>query len=320
LREANYPTTLSAARSKVKKLLTPRRPRYNADMILVGTAGWSYPDWEGIAYPKADDGLRTVARYLDCVEIDSSFYRPPTERMTAAWVKATPPEFRFLAKAWQRFTHERQTKWSPAELDLFLGGLAPLRDRLDALLFQFPWSFRNEPRNRDWLASLADAFDGWPFAVEVRHDSWTPDAFGGWIYCNVDQPQLKHCLPPADISTSDTGYYRLHGRNAKNWFEEKQTVYGGRYDYLYSDAELDELLGKIRAVAAKTKKTFVIFNNHKDAKAFSNALQLKAAIAPPVRAPAALVARYPALRGKVTVDGEQQLLLLPTRGDAPPAS
>jgi uncharacterized protein YecE (DUF72 family) len=283
-------------------------------MILIGTAGWSYPDWEGIAYPKAKtaERLRTVARYLDCVEVDSSFYHPPTARMTAAWVQATPPPFRFLAKAWQRFTHQRDSQWSPAEFDLFVGGLAPLRDRLDALLFQFPWSFRNEPRNRDWLAGIADAFAGWPVAVEVRHDSWTPDAFHGLIYCNIDQPQLNHCLPPTEIATAETGYYRLHGRNAKNWFREKQDVYGGRYDYLYSEAELDELLGKIQAVAKTTKKTFVIFNNHKDAKAFSNALQLKAALIPdaPVRAPATLVARYPALRGRVIVEGEQQLPLV----------
>jgi uncharacterized protein YecE (DUF72 family) len=73
---------------------------------------------------------------------------------------------------------------------------------------------------------------------------------------------------------------------------------------------LEELLGKIRAVAEKTKRTFVIFNNHKDAKALSNALQLKAALAPGVRAPATLVARYPALRGRVIVEGEQQLPLM----------
>jgi uncharacterized protein YecE (DUF72 family) len=295
-------------------------------VIHVGTAGWSYPDWEGIAYPKTKpaERLRTVARYLDCVELDSSFYRPPTARMTAAWAKAAPPEFRFLAKAWQRFTHERDSPWSRAERDLFLEGLAPLRERLDALLFQFPWSFRNDARNRDWLLRIADAFAGWPVAVEVRHDSWAPDLFRerGLIYCNVDQPQLDHCLPPTEIATTETGYYRLHGRNAKNWFREKQDVYGGRYDYLYSEAELDELLGKIRAVAGKTTKTFVIFNNHKDAKAFSNALQLKAALTPgvAVRAPATLVARYPSLRARVIAEGEQQLPLIPRPDDAPPAS
>jgi uncharacterized protein YecE (DUF72 family) len=196
------------------------------------------------------------------------------------------------------------------------GGLAPLREagRLDALLFQFPWSLRDHAGNRDWLAGIADAFAGWPVAVEVRHDSWTPDFFSerGLIYCNVDQPQLAHCLPATNVATTDTGYYRLHGRNAKNWFREKQAVYGGRYDYLYSEAELEELLPKIRAVAERTKKTFVIFNNHKDAKAFSNALQLKVALdsAAPVRAPVSLVERYPVLRGRVVAEGEQQLPLV----------
>src|SRR5438128_1840636 len=200
--------------------------------------------------------------------------------MTAGWISATAeaPQFRFLAKAWQRFTHERDAKWSQVEFDLFAGGLAPLREagRLDAVLFQFPWSFRNEARNRDWLAGIADAFAGWPVAIEVRHDSWTPELFRerGLIYCNVDQPQLNHCLPATEIATAATGYYRLHGRNAANWFREKQEVYGGRYDYLYSEAELEELLTRIRVVAEKTKKTFVIFNNHKAAKAFANALQL----------------------------------------------
>ena len=53
--------------------------------ILIGTAGWSYPDWEGAVYPPAKSGqrLRTVVDYLDCVEVDSSFYRPPTARMVA---------------------------------------------------------------------------------------------------------------------------------------------------------------------------------------------------------------------------------------------
>jgi uncharacterized protein YecE (DUF72 family) len=284
-------------------------------VIYIGTAGWSYPDWEGIVYPAGQPGarLRTVAEYMDCVEVDSSFYRPPTPRMTAAWANATPPEFRFLAKAWQRFTHERATPWTRAELDLFLGALTPLRERLDALLFQFPWSFRNEPGNRDWLARLADAFAGWPVAVEVRHDSWTPDFFRErrLSFCNIDQPQFNHCLAPATHVTGDVGYYRLHGRNAKNWFAKTENVYGARYDYLYSDRELDEIAGRVQTIAQQAKKAFVIFNNHKDAKAFANALQLKARLAPSLpRAPATVRARYPALRGITHADGDEQMALV----------
>jgi len=295
-----------------------------SDSILVGTAGWSYPDWENIVYPpgKAAQRLRTMARYLDCVEIDSSFYRPPTTRMTEAWVRAVDgqPRFCFLAKAWQRFTHERSSPWTTAEYDLFTTGLQPLREsaRLDSLLFQFPWSFRNDARNRDWLRAIADAFTDWPLAVEVRHDSWLVEET--WelfrerhlAFCNIDQPLLAHCIPPTAHATSTVGYFRLHGRNAKNWFREKQDVYGGRYDYLYSAAELDDVLAHIAKIAARTKKTFVVFNNHKDAKAFSNALQLKARLSPAaaILAPVALRERYPAIRASTVPDGDEQLPLV----------
>ena len=294
------------------------------NQILVGTAGWSYPDWEGAVYPPAKSGqrLRTVVDYLDCVEVDSSFYRPPTARMVANWLRsaAQQPRFRFLAKAWQRFTHERARPWSQAEFDLFTGGLSPLREaeRLDGLLFQFPWSFRNLQENRDWLKLIADWFADWPVAVELRHDSWLDDEVQSFFrsrkftYCNIDQPALAHCLHPSSYVTSDVGYFRLHGRNAKNWFRDEQEVYGGRYDYLYAESELDEVLRHIRKIAAQTKKTFVIFNNHKDAKAFANALQMKLRVQPqsPVRAPVTLLTRFPALQKGIVPVGEEQLPLV----------
>jgi uncharacterized protein YecE (DUF72 family) len=292
--------------------------------ILVGSAGWSYADWENVVYPpgKTGERLRTVARYLDCVEVDSSFYHPPTARSTESWVRSVDhqPGFRFLAKAWQRFTHERSSHWTQAEYDLLTDGLQPLREagRLDSLLFQFPWSFRNDARNRDWLNGIADAFAGWPLAVEVRHDSWIADETFELFrerritFCNIDQPTLAHCLPPTEHATTDIGYFRVHGRNAKNWFLEKQTTPGGRYDYLYSEVELDELLAHIKQIATRTKKTFVVFNNHKIGKGFTNALQLKARLAPGtvVRAPVSLRERFPALRACTTADGAEQLPLV----------
>jgi len=290
--------------------------------VYLGTAGWSYPDWEGAAYragSAAGDRLRAVAEHLDCVEVDSSYYAPPTPVMTANWVRRTGdrPDFQFLAKAWKRFTHERATPWSDAEFRLYADGLTPLREsgRLAAVLFQFPWSFRNEPGNRDWLARVADAFAGWPVAVEVRHDSWDDPAARGWmrergvICCNVDQPRLSHCLPAASHATSDTGYFRLHGRNATNWFKEKQDAYGGRYDYLYNGTELDEVWSRIKQLAERTARTFVIFNNHKDAKAYANALQLKLRVNPgePIKAPVGLLQRFPELRAAIHPAGPEQL-------------
>jgi uncharacterized protein YecE (DUF72 family) len=76
--------------------------------------------------------------------------------------------------------------------------------------------------------------------------------------------------------------------------------------------ELDELLAHIRKITERTKKTFVIFNNHKIGKGFTNALQLKARLAPGavVRAPVSLRERFPALRASTTPDGAEQLPLV----------
>ncbi|MCX7886091.1 MAG: DUF72 domain-containing protein [Verrucomicrobiae bacterium] len=292
--------------------------------LLVGTAGWSYPDWEGTVYPQRCSGsvkLRTVAEFLDCVEVDSSFYRPPSARVVANWVKiAEPfPQFRFLAKAWQRFTHQRDSAWSAAEQRQFTDGLMPLREagRLDALLFQFPWSFLRQPDNIDWLKRIAESFAGWPVAVELRHASWavpgTAELFRrlGLIYCNVDQPALKGCLGPTAVVTSSVAYFRLHGRNAQNWFGD-ETAPGSRYDYFYSESELDELLSRMRRAIALAERTFAVFNNHRDAKAFANALQLKLRAEPEstVEAPAALLARFPSLCELIVPRADDQLSLL----------
>jgi uncharacterized protein YecE (DUF72 family) len=198
-------------------------------------------------------------------------------------------------------------------------GLMPLReaDRLDALLFQFPWSFRNTAANRDWLSAVRDQFDGWPVAVELRHDSWAAEPVREFLeertisFCNIDQPALGHCLGATEWVTTETGYLRFHGRNAANWFQEQEQVYGSRYDYLYNDRELAEVAQRVRQVASRARRTFVVLNNHKDGQAVANALQLQAQLQPAVtaHAPATLVERFPALRSMVAVTGQRQLPL-----------
>ncbi|MBV9133247.1 MAG: DUF72 domain-containing protein, partial [Chloroflexi bacterium] len=79
--------------------------------VYIGTSGWSYPKgkgaWDDIFYPPklADkDKLAFYARYFNTVEINSSFYRPPNQYAARAWAGKVPPEFRFAAKLWQKFT------------------------------------------------------------------------------------------------------------------------------------------------------------------------------------------------------------------------
>ena len=271
--------------------------------VFIGPAGWSYEDWKGRVYPepapRGFDPLAYLAGYFRCIEVNSSFYRPPGARMTEAWARRTPDGFVFTLKAWERFTHDREG-FSEADVRMFRDGLSPLRDagKLGAVLLQYPWFFRDGPGSRDRLKRASDALRGEaPLVVELRHRSWL-QAFdflkeNGLGFCNIDQPASAAALTGTNYVLGPVGYVRLHGRNAKAWFDAK----AGRdqkYDYLYS---LEELKPWIEAIAemGEADSLFVITNNHFQGKAVANAIQLARALGKEVEVPPALRSAYPHL-------------------------
>lgn len=261
--------------------------------FLIGPAGWSYKDWAGKVYPDPPppgfDPLAYLAQSFPCLEINSSFYRPPTPAMSEAWAKRTPDAFVFTAKAWERFTHDRE-KFTEADARLFQEGLAPLlaAGKLGALLLQFPWFFEDGPAARDRIRRAADALRGWaPLVIELRHHSWLDalDFLRGQElnFCNIDQPKSSTAITGTRIVTGPVAYVRLHGRNAEAWFR-KDAGRDEKYDYLYSREELRLWEEAIREMEAE--KTFLILNNHFQGKAIANAFMLmkalgKAAVPPP---------------------------------------
>jgi len=69
-----------------------------------------------------------------------------------------------------------------------------------------------------------------------------------------------------------------------------------RYNYLYSNKELEPWAERIRSVAEHSESTFVITNNHYQGKAVVNALQLIYLLTKqPVAAPPVLIEHYPEL-------------------------
>jgi uncharacterized protein YecE (DUF72 family) len=95
--------------------------------------------------------------------------------------------------------------------------------------------------------------------------------------------------------TAALGYVRLHGRNYKDWFNSDDR--NDRYNYLYSEDELGAWKEKIENVAEKAETTYVIANNHYEARAGANALELKAMLSGKrVKAPPELLNSYPELR------------------------
>ena len=293
-------------------------------MTRIGPAGWSYKDWGGIVYPapkpRGFHELSFLVAYFDAIEINTSFYRPLTAKTARAWIDQVQSNsrFRFTAKLWRGFTHERSA--TAADEDLFKEGVGPLAeaDRLGALLLQFPWSFRNTAENREYVARLRTRFRDYPLVLEVRHASWSEPGVLSALeqldlgLCNIDQPLFKRSVKPAGVATSSVGYVRLHGRNYQAWFTENKHV-GERYDYLYSAAELDPWIDRIKAVEHAAEDTYVVTNNHYLGKAVVNALEITSVMrGEAVEAPPGLVEHYPELAAftEGAVRKDEQLSLL----------
>jgi uncharacterized protein YecE (DUF72 family) len=196
---------------------------------------------------------------------------------------ADNPRFRFTAKLWKRFTHDREQAWSPADAEQVRAALAPIASagRLGAVLAQFPWSFKRTSENEEWLGDVLSAFADFPLAIEVRHASWNePDFYASLTernvgIVNIDQPVFQHSITPGDrVTGTSIGYVRLHGRNYGNWFRDEAETHE-RYDYLYSEEELRAWLDRIHEVAKRARDTYVITNNHFLGQAPANAAMLR---------------------------------------------
>lgn len=253
--------------------------------IRVGTSGYSFKDWVGPIYPKAlpqKEWLGYYARVFDTVEINSTYYRVPSPYMIAALVrKVDPQRFLFTVKVPREMTHDRG-KFDET-VSPFLAGIEPMVEAgcLGSLLAQFPYSL---PRAGEdsvvHLARLREAIPPTiPVHVEFRHAYWyRPEVFEflqahklGFV--NVDLPPLQN-LPQekTGIVTNGIGYFRFHGRNAAKWWEHEDA--SERYDYLYSEQELEEWVPAIKQAARDGRMTFIFMNNCHMGKSARDAIKL----------------------------------------------
>jgi len=298
-----------------------RLPETQLHEVRIGTAGWSYKDWDGIFYPagmsrRKQHPLEYLARFFDTTEINTSFYGPLRPEWAKIWcrkVAAVNKNFMFTAKLYRAFTHSpiavmeptsaatiRPTDEDEARTREGLDAVAN-EGRLGALLIQFPVSFKNTSLNREYLDRLLRQFIEYPRVVEVRHSSWNDAATLAAFtqkdvgFCNIDQPLLGRSLAPTEHVTSAIGYIRLHGRNYEQWFDSDSSK--DRYNYLYNERELQGWKEKIESVAQRAHTTYVITNNHFEGRAGVNALELKAMLGRRrVQAPPTLIQKYPELK------------------------
>lgn len=306
--------------AKAKKDTSPA----SAGRLLVGPAGWSYPDWAAYVYPvrrpKGFHEATFLARFFDTIEINTSFYQPIRPDHAAGWIDrvAANPAFQFTAKLWQRFTHEPSA--NAEDERAVRAGFDVLRDagKLGAVLVQFPFSFHRTPETIAHLSALLKRFGDYPLVVELRHSSWqTQDTLKllrelNAGFCNIDQPVIGNSMTPTGESTSPVGYVRFHGRRYDTWFNDDPALPSHeRYNYLYSLEELEPWAARIKKVGEHTRNTFVITNNHYQGKAVVNALQLLSILkGSKLKVPDELRQHYPQLE-QVASEGPEAPTLFP---------
>ena len=272
--------------------------------VYIGIAGWSYPDWKGIVYTNSKvDQLGYISKFVDCLEINSTFYRPPFEKTTKSWLEKTSkrPDFFFTAKLHRSFTHEG--KVDTEIVKYFHKGFEPFLEagKLKHLLIQFRYDFDDTNRNRQHLTEIVRNFsEAFSLVVEVRHRSWQmPDALDfleqlGVSVCNLDYPITWNSFDMQQCTVGRNGYFRMHGRNVEKWFSK-----AGRdetYDYYYNEDELTQIKQRVDELAKAFETLTVIANNHYRGAELANALELKALISgqkQPV--PEGLLRTYPNL-------------------------
>ena len=205
------------------------------------------------------------------VEVQKTFYKPPSQKTAKKWREEAPNDFEFTIKAWQVITHPPSSPtyrkvgihakdcgfFKPTE-EVFKAGetTEEIAKILKAkfVLFQTPKSFKDTNSNMQNMKEFFGCINrNFIFGFEPR----------GWREENIrkicEELDLIHVVDPF-ISRQLYGrifYFRLHGFN---------------YRHKYTDDEMRQLVGYLR------DEGYVLFNNihmYDDAIRFMQTLKQK---------------------------------------------
>jgi len=271
--------------------------------VRIGTCSWADDALVRHWYPRGlppRERLSWYAEHYSTVEVDSTFYRVPDEKMVQGWADRTPAGFVMHVKAFGLMTrHPVRLEQVPPDLREgmpldargrvdrppretravvfreFLGALAPLRaaGKLGGILFQLPPYIVPKPSSFEYLEWARDQLGGDEMLVEFRHRDWFAEDSRAevlrWLeehrmsYVTVDAPRSDAANVPQTLvaATGPTAYVRFHGRNAGTW-NRRGGGAAARFDYLYDREELAGWVEPLRELAGAAERTFAFFNNN----------------------------------------------------------
>jgi len=254
-----------------------------AGKIRVGTSGYSYADWAGTFYPKGMKQTEFLSYYstvFDVCEINYTYYRMPDQGTVSSLLEKSDGRVDFAFKLHQSMTHGKGDVVDAARS--FVAGIEPAlaSGKVLAILAQFPNSFRPDRESWERLDALAGSVgEVAPLVVEFRSSHWFRARFFERLrrmsvgFCCVDEPRGEGLIPPVAMATSEVAYVRLHGRNRAKWWKHDKAE--ERYDYLYSEEDIEDWAAKTEQLAQTVDEVLVFFNNHPRGQAASNAVQMK---------------------------------------------
>ncbi|MBV8598896.1 MAG: DUF72 domain-containing protein [Actinobacteria bacterium] len=267
--------------------------------VRIGTCSWADDALVKHWYPPGVPARERLAYYAErfsTVEVDSTFYRVPTEQMVRGWAERTPPGFVMHLKAFGLMTrHPVPIERVPPDLREglpvdergrvdrpprearaavfreFLAALEPLRaaGKLGGILFQLPPYVTWKPSSLDYLEWAHEQLGGDRMLAEFRHRSWFQEETLRWLdergiaYVTVDAPKTDAAnVPPTLVAaTSPLAYVRFHGRNAGTW-NRRGGGAAERFDHLYAEDELREWVEPLRTLASESEEAYAFFNNN----------------------------------------------------------
>jgi uncharacterized protein YecE (DUF72 family) len=218
------------------------------------------------------DFITEYAKHFDTVEVDSTFYRPPSPSMVNNWSRRTPAGFVFAAKVPRTITHDKVLQDCDAELKEFLSVMELLGDKLGPLLIQFPYFNKQAfPRPEDFLARLEPFLmklpSGYSFAVEVRNKGWITDRFLDVLrkrkiaLALIDHPwmtPIDQLMKKLDPVTADFTYIRWLGD--RKGIEER-TQHWDRI-IVNRESEMETWVPAIDKLLERRLRIYAYFNNH----------------------------------------------------------
>lgn len=275
---------------------------------LVGTTGWSRPDWVGPFYPvhlreRPDAWLAHYATRFRAVELAGSFDPFPDADLVGEWARAgvalqARASFEFSLKLPRVVTHDALPAGDVDAAREWCGRfdrevLDPLAGEglLGAVLVQLPPRFEASERHAHDLAAALAPLAERRLAIELRSPTWAKDG------CVVPEAEKLFtegdaCLVEADVPgapgdvrpplAARHAYLRFHGRRAGAWTpttardgaDASFVTSSSRYDYLYPRAELAPFVERVREHERAGREVRVFFNNAPRAQSVANAVDM----------------------------------------------